>query len=74
VVAGAEQRREIAERPEVSVGHLPVAVDLGLLDLQFGKGLVCLLPLAGELGPIVCGVLKAAPRRYGRVGCRRLVG
>ena len=40
---------KIPDRAQVIVGHLPVAVDLRLLDLQFGEGLVCLVALGGEL-------------------------
>jgi hypothetical protein len=33
LVAGAEQRGEVADRAKVRLRHLPLAVDAGLLDL-----------------------------------------
>ena len=39
LVAGADQRREIPDRAQVGLRNVPVAVDLGLLDLQVGEDL-----------------------------------
>ena len=39
LVAGAEQCCQIAHRTQVGLCHPPIAVDLGLLDLQVGEDL-----------------------------------
>jgi hypothetical protein len=52
LVAGADRRRELSDRAQVSVGHLPVALDPRFPDLDIGEGLILLLALRGELHPI----------------------
>jgi hypothetical protein len=48
LVAGAEQRREIADRPQVSLDLPALALDRGLLDRQVGKGLRLNRKLVGK--------------------------
>jgi hypothetical protein len=66
-IPGADRRREAAVGSRVGVSHLLVAVDLGLLDLEFGEDLVRLVALGGEFR------LVTPPGRIGRPlsGARR---
>ncbi len=63
LVAGAEQRREIAERPEVSVGHLPVAVDLRFSIFSSATAFASTISLSAKLLRLVC---RRCRRRWGR--------
>jgi hypothetical protein len=52
LIAGSEECCQTAHRAQVGLRHPPIAIDLGLLDLQVGKGLVRLVALGDELRPI----------------------
>jgi hypothetical protein len=60
LVAGAEQRCQIADRAQVGLRDLSLPVDLGLLDLEFGQDLVCMVALGGELRPVAALVGNSA--------------
>ncbi len=65
LVAGADQRREIPDRAQVGLCDLPIAFDLGLLDLEFREDLVRLVALGSELRPVSALV---GGKLHGRVG------
>src|SRR5579871_1400325 len=51
LVASAQQRRQIADRAQVGLCNLPVAVGLRPPDLEFSEDLVGLVALVGEVRP-----------------------
>jgi hypothetical protein len=52
LIASAEQCRQIADRAQVRISHLPLAFDTGLLDLKIGEHLALPYPLGHEVGPV----------------------
>ena len=69
LIAGAEQGCQISDRAEVGLGHPLVAVDLGLLDLQVGKGLSLNRKLVGKAGAL--GLPALVIRGAELSGCRK---
>jgi hypothetical protein len=51
LVAGAEQGRQIADRPEIGFHLAPLAINGRLLDLQGGERLGLVGALGNQVGP-----------------------